>query len=187
MKNGVVVGKGSRVEQSVFPPIENYWVDVRGVNESGVKVTERVLLYKRDWQKIGKGTRITPADYGVVDLPTAIRRIALGETPKPKKTSRKPDTRVATARKAPTKAAVRSPGNAEAPKPASTPEEEFREVQARAGEDVTVREAKRRIHLATTPEEQSHAWEEYRSRLLRKMRELAPALSERIDKAESAK
>ena len=60
-------------------------------------------------------------------------------------------------------------------------------MQARAGEDVNVREAKRRIHAATTPEEQSRAWEEYRSRLLRKMRELAPALSDRIDKAESGK
>ena len=187
VKNGVVVGKGSRVEPSLCPPIENYWVDVRGLDESGVKITERVLLYKRDWQKIWKGTRITPADYGVVDLPTAIRRFALGETPRPKETARNSDGRVATVRKGPTPIAGKSPGKVATVKSAPTPEEEFRAVEARAAEDAVVREAKRRIHSATTPEEQSRAWEEYRSTLVRKMRELGPSLSERIDKAESAK
>ena len=185
VRKGVVVGKGSRVEPSKFPPVENYWVDVRGLNRSGVKVTQRVLLFKKDWKKIGKGARIAPADYGGMGLPAASRRLAKGGTPKPGKRSPGSDSRIATVRKAPPAVAERLPPKKAAPKPPAATAADFRAVEARAGEDAAVREAKGRIHSATTPEEQSRAWEEYRGALLRKMRELAPSLEGRIRKAEA--
>ena len=184
VKTGVVVGKGSRVDPATFPRIENYWVDVRGVDGDGAKVTDRVLLFKKDWEKIGKGDHIAPADYGVMDLPATFRKLAKGELPGSKKRAPVADTRPAPTRKAAPAIPERRPSKKAASKPAAPTEAEFRAVEARANEDATVREAKRKIHSAATPEEQSRAWEEYRSKLLQKMRELAPALRERIDRAE---
>ena len=183
VKKGVVVGKGSLVKPSKFPIIENYWVDVRGVDEDGVRVTERVLLFKKDWQRISKGARIVPADYGVMGLGEAFRKLAKRAKPKPTKRSGHSDSRIAAARKAPPAVAERLPGKTAAAKPAPATEEDFRAVEARAHEDATVREAKRKIHSATTPDEQTRAWEEYRNTLSRKIRELSPVPGERINKA----
>ncbi len=184
VEKGVVVGKGSRVDSSTFPRVENYWVDVRGLDGNGVKVTDRVLLFKKDWEKIGKGDRFAPADYGVMDLPATFRKLAKGGMPGSKKPTPAPDNRPAPPRKVTSTAAEPRPAKKAAPKPAAPTEADFRAVEARANEDAAVREAKRKIHSAATPEEQSRAWEEYRSKLLQKMRELAPALRERIDRAE---
>ena len=183
VKKGVVVGKGSRVDLARYSRVENYWVDVRGPDADGEKVTDRVLVFKKDWEKISKGDRIAPADFGALDLSATAQKLAKRGMLRWRKQRPEAQVRTAPARKPPRIAANRPPSKKVPKKPAPTAEPDFRAVEARAHEDASVREAKRKIHAAATPEEQARAWEEYRSTLHKKMRELAPTL--RIDKVET--
>lgn len=186
VRRGVVVKKSSRVDLTKFPRIANYWVDVRGRNGQGVKVTDRVLLFKNDWRRISVGDVISPEDYGVIVLPIALNKLALKLGPNRARRAGVSSARTAPAEKSPPQVAERSAKMKAAPKSAKVTEAEFEAVEARAHEDGHVREAKRKVHSATTPEEQSRAWEEYRRTYYEKMRELAPALRERIDEAEGS-
>ena len=169
VRNGVVVAKGSRVKPAAWPPVANYWVDVRGRGESGAKVRERVLMFKADWQKIRKGDSVALTDFGNVDLAATARKLAKKDAAKPAKPPGSTGARIAAAEKAPPKVAERL-----APKKPAPKRDTALDAEARAHEDAAVREAKRKIHTAATPEEQTRAWEEYRSTLQRKIRELAP-------------
>ena len=51
---GVVVGKGRRFRPGATPPIDYYWVDVRGKNSSGERVTKRIELFQRDWNRFDR-------------------------------------------------------------------------------------------------------------------------------------
>lgn len=184
IERGVVVAKGQRQNTSVYPPIDYYWVDVRGENRGGRQVTERVQLFKPDWSDFKKGDRISPHDYDMIGVARALGFSLKGKaeavatrTPKP------------ALRKSPPPAAARK---AATPRPRTAHESEavrtarFRDVEARALEDTGVRESKEKIYSAKTDDEQTAAYREYRSALYRKMREMAPTLKDRIDQAESA-
>ena len=60
IERGVVVAKGHRENAAVSPPIDYYWVDVLGENRAGEEKTERVQLFKPDWDRYKKGDRIAP-------------------------------------------------------------------------------------------------------------------------------
>jgi hypothetical protein len=167
IEKGVVVGKGSVVKPGPYPPIENYWVDVRGKNAEGDRVTERVLLFKPDWDKIRKGDRIAPADYGAVDLGTALRKILEGEPVRKKQLAGTTASRKRAAKKGPQPVAELAAAKRQAPRVQEKPA-----APTEPHEEADVREAKRKVHAAKTPEEQSRAWEEYQALLARKQREV---------------
>ena len=179
---GVVVGKGRRFRPGASPPIDYYWVDVRGKNSGGEKVTERIELFQRDWNRFNEGDHISPHDY---DLVGAVKKITRGKgtpTPKPAASKNRKD-RPAARKKSPTP----SPAT-ENDKPQTEAGEEarFRSVESRAHGDATVRGLKLKIHDAKTDEEQAAAFQEYRRALFQRMREMEPSLKERIDQAEGA-
>ena len=197
IERGVVVAKGHRENTAVSPPIDYYWVDVRGKNRAGEMKTERVQLFKPDWDRYKKGNRISPHEHDMIGAAKALglsmKRLArFGAKPTPSPTPSKAPQRPRSAarKKSPTLPAS-------APKPAAprvrTKSEtetsrsaKLRSAEARAFEDPVVRDLKKKIYGAKTDEEQATAYREYRRGLYRKMRELEPALKERIDAAESA-
>ena len=174
---GVVVGKGHRFRPGAVPPIECYWVDVRGPNAAGERVTERLQLFQRDWERFDEGDRIAPHDYDVVGAAKKISASVKKLTQAGHKPKHKPAGSGARKKSAPKTAAprVRSAADVEA---------QYRSVEARAHGDATVRELKLKIHNAKTDEEQTAAFQEHRRALFQKMRELEPSLKERIDAAE---
>ena len=177
---GVVVSKGHRFRPGASPPIDFYWVDVRGRNQSGERVTERLLLFQRDWNRFDNGDRISPHDFDVVGaakkLKASVQKLAhVGGGRARKQTGSDHGAR------------QKSPQNANVPRGPSAPETEaarFRSVEARAHDDAGVRDLKRKIHDAKTDDEQAAAFQEYRRALFQKMREMEPSLKERIDAAE---
>ena len=197
IERGVVVSKGHRENTAVSPPIDYYWVDVRGKNRAGVEKTERVQLFKPDWDRYKKGNRISPHDHDLLGVARAlgasVKQLAKAEArptpapakPKPKNTGRP----VARKKSPPPPVPAPSPV---APRPRPKPETEtsrsakLRSTEARAFEDPVVRDLKKKIYGAKTDEEQTAAYREYRRGLYQKMRELEPALKDRIDAAESA-
>ena len=186
IERGVVVSKGHRFRPGATPPTDYYWVDVRGRNRDGKRITERIELFRRDWNRFDNGDRISPHDYDVVGAAKKIRasmeKLARGGSapkPKPAKADRPAARR-------------KSPPPANVPRAQPVPETEadraarFRSVEARARDDAAVRTLKLKIHDAKTDDEQSAAWQEYRRALFQKMRDLEPSLKDRIDAAESA-
>ena len=63
----------------------------------------------------------------------------------------------------------------------------FEKAQVQALEDPRVREMKAKIHAASSDEERRKAANDYYRALYGKMRELAPAAKDRIDKEEASK
>ena len=196
IERGVVLEKGHRVNAAVSPPIDYYWVDVRGKNRGGEEATERVQLFKPDWDRYQKGDRISPHDYDMIGaakaLTVSVKKIAkIGAKPTPA-----PPTPKAAKRDRPAKRKKSPPPPIPAAKPVAThvqpkPESEAaraaksRSVEGRAVEDPAVRDLKKKIYSAKTDEEQAAAYREYRRGLYQKMRELEPSLKERIDAAEA--
>ena len=197
IERGVVVSKGHRENTAVSPPIDYYWVDVRGKNRAGEMKTERVQLFKPDWDRYKKGNRISPHEHDMIGAARALgvsmkRLVRIGAKPTPSPTPPKAPNRnrPAARKKSPTLPA--SAPRPVAPRPRPQPETEtsrsakLRGAEARAFEDPVVRDLKKKIYGAKTDEEQTAAYREYRRGLYRKMRELEPSLKERIDAAESA-
>lgn len=191
IERGVVVRKGHTIKSSGTEPSAYYWVDVRGKQRDGDLKTERVPLFKRDWERFRKGDVITPHDFDMLGatagLRASVKKIAkLGSTPPP--ATPKARTRPTPVRsKAPPPAPTPKAG---APKPSAETEAareaRFRNVEARAHADAGIRELKLKIHDAKTNEEQAAAWQEHRRALYQKMRELEPSLKDRIDQAENS-
>ena len=174
---GVVVSKGNRFRPGATPPIDSYWVDVRGRNRDGARVTERLLLFERDWNRFDIGDRISPHDFDAVGAAQKLKASVQKLTRADGKPGRK---RSGSDRGARRKSAQRP----------STPETEaarFRNVEARAHDDAGMRELKRKVHAAKTDDEQVAAFQEYRRALFQRMRDLDPTLKEHIDAAESAR
>ena len=191
IERGVVVRKGHTIKSSGTETSAFYWVDVRGKQRDGDLKTERVPLFKRDWERFRKGDVITPHDFDMLGatagLRASVKKIAkLGSTPPP--ATPKARTRPTPVRsKAPPPAPTPKAG---APKPSAETEAareaRFRNVEARAHADAGIRELKLKIHDAKTNEEQAAAWQEHRRALYQKMRELEPSLKDRIDQAETS-
>ena len=208
IERGVVTAKGHRVDAIVSPPIDYYWVEVRGKNRAGEEKTERVQLFKKDWDRFKKGDRISPHDFDMIGATKAIgvsvkkfARIKDEPMPKPatpKAAKPKPATpKIATPKpaKTPKKSAPLATPEL-APKPViATPKPKtetetartarFHNAEARAHDDAAVREMKLKIHAARTNDEQAAAFQAYRRALFQKMRELEPSLKDRIDAAET--
>ena len=185
VEHGVVVARGHRQNAAVNPPIDYYWVDVRGKNRGGSEVTERVQLFPRDWPRFKKGDRISPHDFDMIGVAKALgaslKKLAhAGVTPPPAPAPPRP---------AAPKKAARRPAAPAAPPPETEAMRtaKFRAVETRAIEDPAMRELKKQIYKAKTDEDQTAAYREYRKALFQKMRELKPALKERIDEAENAR
>lgn len=201
IERGVVVAKGHRENAAASPPIDYYWVDVLGKNRAGEEKTERVQLFKPDWDRYKEGDRISPHDYDMIgvtkslgDSVKKLARIKAEPAPTPTPATLEPAQRESPpARKksppTPTPVPVAKPA---APRPPPKPETEatraakLRNAEAHAVEDPAVRELKKKIYSAKTDEEQAAAYREYRSGLYQKMRELEPSLKDRIDQTESA-
>ena len=199
IERGVVVRKGHSVKSATTTPTDSYWVDVRGKNRDGKKITERVQLFKRDWELFDKGDGISPHNYDMIGAAKALRaslkKLAQGKvtpTPKPARPFVKPATKpvhpVARRKSPPPTPAPKaaSPRPRPAPETEALREARFRNVEARAHGDAEVRELKLKIQNAKTNEEQAAAWQEHRRALFQKMRELEPSLKDRIDQAENA-
>lgn len=214
IEQGLIVKKGHSENSVVSPPIDYYWVDVRGKNRAGKEVTERVQLFKPDWDRYKKGDRISPHNYDMIgatkaigtSVSTSVKKITtLGAKPTPvPATPQTAKPRVSTQKKRPQPARAATPKTAAAtPKPvaatpktaATTPKPveseaakaaRFRSAETRAHEDPAIRELKRNIHNARSDEEQTAAFQEHRRALFQKMRELEPSLKDRIDQAEGA-
>ena len=196
---GVVVAKGHRENAAMSPPIDYYWVDVLGENRAGEAKTERVQLFKSDWDRYQEGDRISPHDYDMIgatkslgDSVKKLARIKAEPTPPPATPEPAPRENPPARKKSPptpTPVPVAKPAT---PRPHPKPETEatraakLRNAEAHALEDPAVRELKKKIYGAKTDEEQAAAYREYRSGLYQKMRELEPSLKDRIDAAESA-
>ena len=196
IERGVVVAKGHRENGAVSPPIDYYWVDVRGKNRAGEVKKERVQLFKPDWDRYKKGDRIAPHNYDLIGVARAfgrsVKKLAKAgvtpapapATPKPKKPG-KPDRPVAE-KKSPSLPAPAAKPVAPRSETEAARAARFRGAEARAVEDPAVRDLKKKIYGAKTDEEQAAAYRDYRRGLYQKMRGLEPSLKERIDAAESA-
>ncbi len=184
IERGVVVAKGHRVKPEATPPIDYYWVDVRGQNREGRRVTERLELFKPDWDRFPKGAVISPHDFEPLGV---VKRLAMSlpaPTPGPVAASRKPASK-----KTPPTRGKKAKESAPTAVVAKKPNEEarYRNAESRANDDPAIRELKLRIHNAKSDDEQAAAWQEYRRALFQKMRGLDPSLKDRIDQAESAR
>ena len=198
IERGVVVGKGHRVKPAATPPIDYYWVDVRGRNHDGERVTERLQLFKWDWDRFDEGDLISPQEFGPIEaakrLGNSLETYTRAAGDSVRETILRPEPRpakreiVKPRRKAPP-VSPRKPGGKSsgpaAPHSASV-ETRYRDAEARVIEDPDVRDLKLKIHDAKSEAEQGAAFQEYRRTLYRKMRELDPSLKTRIDAAESA-
>lgn len=201
IERGVVTAKGHRVDAIVSPPIDYFWVEVRGENRAGEEKTERVQLFKPDWDRFKKGDLILPHDFDMIGATKAIgvsvkkfARIKDEPTPKPeipKAATPKPATpKIATPKPVKADRAKTRRKSAPLSTPAPKPETEsaraarFHSAEARAHDDAAVRQMKLKIHAARTDDEQAAAFQAYRRALFQKMRELEPSLKDRIDAAE---
>jgi hypothetical protein len=194
VKEGRVVKKGIDPGTKLHPePI--HWIDIRGENRQNRVVTVRMEFFAMDWKAIDKGDWIAPASFG---LPRFFQRIhayneeqrresgrfsssGLASRTQPKATRSKRIARRQPAESAP--ASEASLVAASEPTAASR-EEKYRAVREKAIEDESVRALKKRIHTATSDDEQTRAWREYRSALRDKMHALDPSLGDLIDRAE---
>ena len=199
IERGVVVAKGHRENGAVSPPIDYYWVDVRGKNRAGEVKKERVQLFKPDWDRYKKGDRIAPHDHDLLGVARAfgvsvkkLARMDAAPTPAPATSKLKKPAktdRLAARKKSPPLPAPAPKPVAARPRPKAESEAvrvaKLRSAEARAFEDPAVRDLKKKIYGAKTDEEQSAAYREYRRGLYRKMRELEPSVKDRIDAAEA--
>ena len=191
IERGVVVGKGQGISTTPTTRTQDYWVDVRGKNRDGEGVTERLHLFKQDWNRFNEGDSISPHDFDLIGAGKAFRasvkKIAQtgGEPPGRTATPQVTQVRVEAPQISPS-AKVGGVGSRAVPQTEADWEARFRSVEARAQADAAVRELKLKIHNAKTNEEQAAAWQAHRRALFQKMRELDPSLKDRIDRAESA-
>ena len=107
VERGVVVGKGHSLRSTPTMPTDYYWVDVRGKNADGERVTERIGLFKRDWERFHDGDAISPHDFDLIGATKSLRssldKIArIGGKPKPEPARTKTaQSRVPASRKSP--------------------------------------------------------------------------------------
>lgn len=207
MKEGVVVAKSRKapVIGTYAPPEQTFWVDVEGTDGKGRTVTRRVQLFDWEWKQLRKGDRIALEDYGTFNISRTPEKGARRK-PASKKPRRKPATpkAKATPRPAATAASPR-PASTPAASPAAKPplatppppkptaaqgspspvanrQARYQEVEARALEDGSVRQARAKVHTARSNDEQARALTDFHKAKFNKMREIDGSLADMIDR-----